>query len=876
MAQPWRSGGLVVALVASFAAPALMASSAAMFRESAADSVTTALVEENVGQLDLTVTALGRLATDRIDSLDDEIESQLGRIPELGPADRTVFASQIGLEIPAASPGGPSTPLIGSGGTLVQRDGAIEALDVVAGDPATVGIWISERSADRLELAVGDVVAVDGSGPLPIAGIYENLWEGERDTYWDTVPPTLAPRYSPVLRGPLFELYFVPPGALHELGIPGGIRWDAAVVDPPRSQAALERLTTRYRGLERSFTESSTLAAAIGGFSGAGTRVPSLTTDAFELRNQLDEIVEGLSQPIGTAAVGGVLLGLMITAAGAAFAVRKRRIEFRLLRSDGDPGWLFAARALLQYTPPALLGAAVGVASAVLLVGVLGPSGEFHGSAIDRSLVAAALVAGLLIAAATTALAAVRVLDRPTSPVGSLGVGWLLLVVGLAIAMWIQVGASPRPRELDPLVIGFPLVGLTAGVGVITVATRWVMRRVRRAGRSLPTAVFLAWRRITSADVGASLLSAAMGIALGLVVFSAVVVDSLETATAAKTAALVGGTTNVVVLDATGFELPDDSTIVQSQSTLLTVGGGRVLVLVIDPETYADGVSWDPLFGSSPEGLLELLDQPVDADVAAVVVGDRAVPADGGFGTSSVLSYELVGEVAGAPLVSAVAPTIVVRSDQVDAAGRRLHELGRPGDVDPDEWEEQYRSPVARAARVLVSQQPAETIVQQLEALDIDTRDLLTASGVRDQVGNRAARWTFEYLRLLAVVAAIAAVGTLLFYLSERRTARRLSTVMALRMGLRRSTAQLAAVIEVLGLVVLALVSGTVSALVLAGRVFTRFEPNQQLPPSVGIQRPLALFAVIAGSALATVVLAAMASQRAASRQSSAEVLRGS
>jgi hypothetical protein len=876
MAQPWRSGGLIVALVASFAAPALMASSAPMFRESAADSVTTALVEENVGQLDVTVAALGRVATGPLGSLGEEIDDQLRRIPELGPTERTVFASQIGLEIPPATPDEPFAPLIGSGGTLLQRDGAIEALDVVTGDPATVGIWISERSAERLELAVGDLVVIGGGGPLPIAGIYENLWEGERDPYWATVPPTLAPRYSRVLRGPLVELYFVPADALDHLDIPGGVRWDAAVVDPPRSQAALERLTTRYRDVERSFTESSALSSAIGEFSGAGTRVPSLTTDAFELRDEVDEIVDGLSQPIGTAAVGGVLLGLMITAAGAAFAVRKRRVEFRLLRSDGDPGWLFAGRALLQYTPPALLGVAVGVASAVLLVGVLGPSGTFHGSAIDRSIVGGALIAGLVIAALTTALAAVRVLDHSTAHGGSLRFGWLLLVVGLAVAMWIQVGASSRPRELDPLVIGFPLVGITAGVGVITVLTRWVMRRVRRTGRSLPTPVFLAWRRVTSADAGASLLSAAMGIALGLVVFSAVVVDSLETATAAKTTALVGGTTQVGVLTSADFELPDDSTIVQRQSTLFTVGGGRVVVLVIDPETYVDGVSWHPLFGSSPEELLELLETPVDADVAAVVIGDRAVPADGGFGTSNVLSYDIVGELAGAPLASAVTPTLVVRSDQVEAAGRRLHELGRPADVDPDDWAEQYRSPVARAARLLVSQQPAETIVQQLEALDIETRDLVTASGERDQVGNRAARWTFEYLRLLAVVAAIAAVGTLLFYLSERRTARRLSTAMALRMGLRRSTAQLAAVIEVLGLVVLALVSGTISALVLAARVFARFEPNPQLPPSVGIQRPLALFAVIAGTALATVVLAAVASQRAASRQRSAEVLRGS
>lgn len=876
MAQPWRSGGLVVALVASFAAPALMAASSAMFLESAADSVTTALVEENVGQLDVTVTAAGRLATDTLGTLADEIDGQLRRVPELGPADRTVFASRIGLEIPSAVADEPPVALIGSSGTLLQREGAVEALDVVEGDSAAVGIWISERYADRLDLAVGDVVGIDGSDPLPIAGIYENLWEGERDPYWDEVPSALAPRYSRVLGGPLVELYIAPAGVLDDLGIEGGVRWDASVVDPPRTQAALDRLTARYRGVERSFTESSAVSAAIGGFSGAGTRVPSLTTDAFDLRDRVDDIVDGLSQPIGTAAVGGVLLGLIITASGAAFAVRKRRVEFRLLRSDGDPGWLFAARALLQYTPPALLGAVVGVISAVLLVGLLGPSGRFHGSAIDRSVVVGALIAGLLIAAATTAVAAVRVLERPTSHTGSLRSGWLLLVVGLATAMWIQVGASSRPRELDPLVIGFPLAGLTAGVGLITVLTRWGMRRVRRTGRSLPTPVFLAWRRITSADAGASMLSAAMGIALGLVVFSAVVVDSLETAAAAKTTTVVGGTTQVRVLTPGDFELPEDSTAVLRQSTVLTVGGDRVDVLVIDPETYADGVSWHPLFGSSPERVLELLDAPVDADVAAIVVGDRPVPADGGFGTSNVLSYEVVGEIAGAPLASAVSPTLVVRADQVEAAGRRLHELGRPDGVDPQDWAEQYRSPVARAASILVSQQSAEAVIEELAALEIETRDLLTASGERDQIGNRAARWTFEYLRLLAVIAAIAAVGTLLFYLSERRAARRLSTVMAFRMGLRRSTAQLAAVVEVLGLVALALVAGTISALLIAARVFARFEPDSRLPPSVGIQRPFALFAVIAAATIATVVLAAMASQRAASQQSYAEVLRES
>ncbi len=876
MAQPWRSGGLAVALVASFAVPALMAASSDMFLESAADSVTATLVEENLEQLDVTVTAFGRVTADTLGALDDEIDGQLREVPGLAPAARTVFASGIGLETPSASGDTPPVALIGSGGTLLQRAGAIEALDVVAGDPAVVGVWISERSADRLDLSVGDEVGVGGSGPLPIAGIYENLWEDELDPYWNAVPPALTPRYSRVLGGPLVELYLVPAEALDDLGLQVGVRWDAVVADPPRTSAALDRLATSYRRVERSFTESADVSAAISGFSGSGTRVPSLTTDAFDLRDRVDDVLAGLGQPIGTAAVGGVLLGLMVTASGAAFAVRKRRVEFRLLRSDGDPGWRFAARALLQYSPPALLGAAVGVVAAVLLVGLLGPSGEFHASAIDRSVVLGALIAGLFIAAATTAVAAVRVLDHPTSPVGSLRIGWLLLVVGLAAAMWLQVGASSRPRELDPLVIGFPLVGLTAGVGLITAATQWAMRRVRLSGRSLPTSLFLAWRRVTSADAGASLLSAAMGIALGLVVFSAVVVDSLETALEAKATTVVGGNTQVRMITPGDVELPDDSTTVLTQSTLLTIGGGRVDVLVIDPETYTAGVTWHPLFGASPDRVLELLETPVDADVAAILVGDRPAPPDGGFGTSNVLSYDVVGEIAGAPLASAVTPTLVVRADQVEAAGRRLHELARPDGEDPDAWAEQYRSPVARATRTVLSQLPATRLIEELDQLEIETRDLMTASGERDRIGNSAARWTFEYLRLLAVVAAVAAVGILLFYLSERRAARRLSTVMASRMGLRRSTAQLAAVLEVLGLVSLALVAGTISALLLAARVFARFEPAPELPPSVGIQWPFGLFAVIAVTTLSTVVLAALASQRAANRQRYGEVLRGS
>ena len=152
----------------------------------------------------------------------------------------------------------------------------------------------------------------------------------------------------------------------------------------------------------------------------------------------------------------------------------------------------------------------------------------------------------------------------------------------------------------------------------------------------------------------------------------------------------------------------------------------------------------------------------------------------------------------------------------------------------------------------------------------------MTLADRRDLVQNQAARWTFEYVSLLAMVAGLAALGTLFFYLSEQRAKRQLSTVMAERMGLQRRTAAGAAVGEVLGLVVVAYVAGTSVGLVVATRLFDRFEPDPRLAPDVGLDTPWALVGAIAAAATIVVVLAALVNQWLAGRRTYAEVLRGS
>ena len=356
-----------------------------------------------------------------------------------------------------------------------------------------------------------------------------------------TYRATSSRRYSRVLVGPLFEVVVVPAQVLYGLGVNGIVRWDAPATSPPSTYAELVEHDRAVRGLERLFTESASVVAALAAFAGPGMPVPSVVTNTDEVRLDVESFVGDLDQPVATVSLGGIAIGLLVTAAGAGFAVRKRETEIRLLRADGDAGWRFAARAVAQYLPPAVVGTAIGLGATWAVGSLSGDDVGARTDAIDMTTISLTAAAGLGVAAFITGFAASRVLDVRPSSFGSVRARWLLPVIGLAVAAWIQVGAAGDRSEVDPLVLIFPMVGLAAGVGVGALAVRWMMHRAHRTGSGLPTALFLAWRRITSAEPGAVLLAAAMGMALGLIVFSGALVGSLSTAVAAKSAAASAG-----------------------------------------------------------------------------------------------------------------------------------------------------------------------------------------------------------------------------------------------------------------------------------------------------------------------------------------------
>lgn len=870
--RPWRSLGLIVALVASFAVPAFMAASADQFLVSAADSITRQVLDEQPGSLDVSVIATGRLSSAGVDALDASMREELGRITRLGPADH-IISAELGLQEPAVD-GQPPVAIIGSGARFIARNGAIDALDVIQGDRDVEGIWISERLSSLLDLPAGTLVSVEGSDPFPIAGVFANLWEGERNPYWDDVPAAFVPRFSRVFAGPSFETMIVPESLLLSWDVIGSLRWDTVVSTAPASLAGLAEHANQVRGIDRSYTGSASMREALDQFVGPSGATPNLNSEVFDVRRDIDDIVAELDQPITTASIGGIALGLLVTAAGAAFAVRKREAEVRLLRADGDAAWRFAARAIAQFAIPAGFGAALGVAATWLIA--VGPGGVQNGVSIDGWSIARVALIGLVVAAIVTGWTSSRVMQVRRARSGPIRLTWLLPVVGVACAAWVQVGTTGETSEVDALVIAFPLVGLIAGVGLIVSGARWLMHRVHRSGRSLPPALFLAWRRITSADASALLLSTALGVALGLVIFSSSLVAGLDISSEAKATAAVGANTQLRVDGPIDVTLPDRTTLVQVLSTRSTIGRAPITVLAIDPATYAGAVSWHPTFGSTPDEVIRALERPVDADVAAVVAGRFDVPGEAGFGTALVTSYEVVGSVPAVPLTSRVAPTLVVDAGQVVAAALRAHDLARPIDVAPDEWAAEFRSPFLSSTELLISQLDAEALTAFTDDNDINVREVITLAERRDEVGNRAARWTFDYISLLAIVAGLAAVGTLFFFLSEQRAARQLSSVMAERMGLRRRSAAVAAVVEVLGLVAVAFVAGAVVAVAVSARVFGRFEPDPLLAPEVGLDIPWGVIGTVAGGATLVVIVVALANQWFAGKRSYAEVLRDS
>ncbi len=585
---------------------------------------------------------------------------------------RTLYSNAVGLGANLTS-GRPARV------NLLARDGVVDALERVTGDAASPGLWISSYLASQTRFAGRRRRHLRGSiEPVPIAGTYRDLWDGELEPYWDEVPDEFIPSFLRVMNSTNLELAIADADLVARLGGGGRAIWQATLEDVPTTYDELRALDSSYRSIERAFSGETEMAQQYRAAAFDTDVLPGVFSVVAVALERAGVLIDELGQPIRTTMLAGTAAGVVLSTLGGVFMIRRRRNEYRLHAADGDAWWRFFGRAITQYTLPAIAGIVVGVGIAYAAIVALGPSGSATLSAVPIRDVVTVSALACVTAALVTAALAVRLADGEGSGLPEPGRGWLFLVVGAAAAMWFQVGRGDS-SGVNPLVVSFPFVGILAGVIVVILGFRLLLRAVRRTGRDLPTSLFLAWRALTASEGGALLLTAALGMAAGLAVLSTSFVTSIDTATADKAATIVGAASSVELRSSSDDAiLPPGSTTIRYQDT--KIGDRRARVIAIDPDTFADTVVWPSSFGSDPEAVLAALDEPMDDAVPAVVVegGPRHgdLPGRGEFGSGRTFPFRRVASVGSFPLASESAPTLIVRADRLEDFARARFDAG--------------------------------------------------------------------------------------------------------------------------------------------------------------------------------------------------------
>ncbi len=870
--EPWRSFGVIVALVGAMALPTTVLAAGSMFEVSAADAITQRVIldlsPESAG---LYLSGVGRLERSLVGPLIEQGEASIAAIGALGETRRILVTDPAGVGPETASSDEQVEPVIGARGRLFSTAGAIDAIDVLEGSKATPGVWVSSTYAASSGFEVGDRIQLVGtSTAVPVAGIYADLWSGERSEFWQDIPSVYVPRFQRIFGQPDFELLIVDDSTLLDIAPIGRVAWHTPLRTVPASYASLVATTERYRELERSFTGSGSIGEIYRAFASDPGTPPSFLTGLPGGLEDVDRVVAGIEQPVRSATIGGTAAGVGLSILGAMFLVRRKESEYRLLASDGDGPLRFFGMAVGQFLAPAVLGVGLGLGVATLLTALLGPSHRVVATAMPWSWIIAATGLAVVLGGALTAMVATTLADGPRRPSRQLGSTWLVLSVGLTIAMWIQVGEA-TPGSTNALVVAFPLLGVVTGVLVVVEVLRLLMRRFRRVGSRLPLPLFLAWRSLGASDAGALLLSTALGVATGLAVLSSVLVASIDQAIEAKTETLVGGRNRVDLDGRIDAELlPDGATLVHT--TNVNADGRRVTIVAIDPATFADGVTWNDAFGSTPTEVSGALDTPPTDALSAYLIGDDRFPETGDFGLNTRYPFRVIGRLASAPLAANDRTTLLINAEQLEAfAFDRFEQAVDAGLVDENEMPDVLRG----YRRSVVSQLPLDRILAALDDAGASYRSVSTLDNELNKVESQSTRWAFAFLRIIATIGAIVGMGSLSLYLAERRRQRQVAAVMTARIGVSTRTNLMAAAAELIGLVVLSLLAGTTAAVLSARRIFPVFEPLPETPPRFGLALDLApSLAAMAALLIATGVIAA-AAQGFSGAKNAAGVLRG-
>jgi hypothetical protein len=546
--------------------------------------------------------------------------------------------------------------------------------------------------------------------------------------------------------------------------------------------------------------------------------------------------ISGLAPVIDLLATFCVLVALGTAMLAGVFTGRRRAPEGRLSLAGGESGAAFFARSGLEGLLPALVGAIAGFGIALELVRVFTPDGSIDSSVVRQAGVRAAL--SILATAAVVALGVTVARGRLGDSHSRLRVlarvPWELVVAVAALAAWILL-SSGSGLVKDPVAGSHPRLAVLLLPALVAAPLAGVVGRVlrsivfRRVGRA-PVAAFLALRRVGAARglVVALMVTVAAGIAS--LAFAQVLRSSLATNSQEK--ALVANGSDVQgLIDSTrgvpaSFPFPA-TRVTEVFSAGQLPSGRRIDVITVDPKSLER-----VLAAHWPK-------KTVDA-VRALADSDEKLPAIG-VGVPSGRQTVTLGQ--GATDVHVVSTLRAFPGMQPN--GSLLVVPEHALNVDPGAgltyvWASGPPRPV-EAALLRSSLTPS-----YLTVLADFSRNPDVANVTR----------TYGFLRIVAAAVVLLAFVALILYLSGRERAQLVTSAFLRRMGLSQGRQAVSVALEVGILVLVAMVSGLVAALVTSGAIVGHVDPLAQYSPVPVAEIPWALLvaSLVIGTAVAALV----------------------
>ena len=838
-------------------------------------------------------------AEPQIDDGTDALDEAVGMLPGIGPAVVTVEGGRATLttdtgdtggddtgdnDTPGATgdsgndTGGNDTPGGGGGPALVQlvsRTGAEDHIEILDGTPGP-GAWLPDVVAEDLAVGPGDETTVtidETSVPVTVAAVYRDL-RADRDRHWCSMRHLFE---TPGSDNPPPPVVLFDQEQLLDVLVQGQVPAATATWEHPPTghQWFLPRARAATRHLDAVADHSNNLADPLGRLLLPGDSTADVV-GSVRRAERTATAVDSMAAPVALGTVGVAVI--MLFAAARSWLQRQSQ-EITVLALRGAGPAALAVKAVLELAAPMVLGAAVGLGGAVLLIRSVGPSPHMEAAAIaDGARFVAGALAVALVGAGLVVAAGVRRVGLAVGRAVTTSRRWWWEVVVLALAgaalyeLRTRQGPLVDDTRVDALLLLFPLLLLVGGAGLLA--------RLVLAGRPLgwvaprlPTPAWLAARRLAAARNRAALIVTGAALATGIVVFAATLSSSLR-ATAYAKQTLGPGAAQVVRL--TDPVPPPDDPSLQDISTLVTRtseegvvrrGHDSADVLGVDPDTFADAAFWDASFADrSLTDLLDLLDTPSDdtdaatgADpVPAIAVGDQlpdqfvlTLSPTGPERRDVTIEVDLAGRAEAFPgyHFQRDRPLVVVNRDVLTDRGVLDHAEIWIDDPSPAVSERL----AAAGAPVLFSTRPSEN----------DDRSLLQPQ-----------TWATDYLEVVGLAAGLVTVAALGLYFAANATRRRVGTALARELGLPARSRVAATALEVTWILLAGFVFGTALAWVAVHLVFQELDPLPNSPPAAIFRLDRAIVAFCGLGALVASVLATAVVERRAARASLPELLR--